>query len=63
MSRKDLLCLVIALIGVILFLYGSNYYSAAVGWIGIFLIATGIVAEIVLEVYAVLRKREAGQKP
>jgi drug/metabolite transporter (DMT)-like permease len=63
MSRKDLLCLIVALIGVILFLYGSNYYSAAVGWLGIFLVVTGIVAEIVLEVYAVVRKREVDQKP
>jgi len=63
MSRKDLLCLVLALIGVVLFLYGSNYFSAAVGWLGIFLIVAGIVVEIVLEVYVAVRKREEGQKP
>jgi len=57
------LCLVLALIGVVLFLYGSNYFSAAVGWLGIFLIVAGIVVEIVLEVYVAVRKREEGQKP
>jgi hypothetical protein len=38
-------------VGGILFLYGSNYYNAAVGWTGVYLIFGGILAEIILKVY------------
>ncbi|HVO36888.1 MAG TPA: hypothetical protein VMT01_01800 [Candidatus Acidoferrum sp.] len=59
MTWKDLIGLVIIIIGVILFLYGSNAYDALVGWSGFFLIISGIVFEIVFEVYKVVRKRES----
>lgn len=60
MSRKDLICLILAIIGIILFLYGSNYYNAIIGWSGVFLVAVAIVGEIVLDVYGYIKKREAG---
>jgi hypothetical protein len=60
MSRKDLICLVLAIVGIALFLYGSNYYNAIIGWSGVFLVAAAILAEIVLEVYAYIKKREVG---
>jgi hypothetical protein len=60
MSQKDLICLILAILGVVLFLYGSNYYSAIVGWSGVFLVAAALLAEVALEVYAYIRKREVG---
>lgn len=60
MSQKDLICLILAILGVVLFLYGSNYYNAIVGWSGVFLVAAALLAEVALEVYAYIRKREVG---
>ena len=48
------ICLVI--LGVVLFLYGANYYNAVIGWAGVAFIAGGIVAEIVLKVIESVRK-------
>jgi uncharacterized membrane protein HdeD (DUF308 family) len=59
MTWKDLIGLAVIIIGVILFLYGSNAYDAVVGWSGFFLIISGIVFEIVLEAYKVIRKKES----
>jgi hypothetical protein len=50
-----IVCLVI--LGVVLFLYGSNYYNAAVGYAGLALIVGGIIAEIVLKALESVRKR------
>ena len=57
MSWKDLACLGVIIFGLVLFLYGSNYYTAAVGWTGVCLIIVGFFAEIVLQVYEALMKR------
>jgi hypothetical protein len=38
--------------------YGSNYYNAFVGWFGVYLMFGGILAEIILKVYEILRKKE-----
>jgi uncharacterized membrane protein len=56
-SWKDLVCLIIALVGVALFLYGSNVYDAMFGWSGLSLIAVGLIAELFLGAYEALRKR------
>jgi hypothetical protein len=50
-----IVCLVI--LGVVFFLYGSNYYNAVVGYAGLALIVGGIIAEIVLKVLESVRKR------
>ena len=57
MSWKDLACLGVIILGLVLFLYGSNYYTATVGWTGVYLIIGGFLAEIVLQVYEALMKR------
>lgn len=57
MSWKDLACLCAMITGVILFLYGSNYYNAVVGWTGVYLIIGGFFAEIILKVYESVWKR------
>jgi hypothetical protein len=58
MSWKDTICLSIIVVGVILFLYGSNYYNAAVGWTGVYLIFGGVLAELILKVYEGIIKRK-----
>jgi hypothetical protein len=63
MSRIDLACIVAFILGFILFLYGSNYYDAIVGWIGIFL-SLGAIALMVLRfAYKELTKMSKPQKP
>jgi len=39
------------IIGVILFLYGANYYNALVGWLGVYFVVGGFFAEIIFKVY------------
>jgi hypothetical protein len=53
-------CVVLIIVGIILFLVGANYYNSLVGWLGVFLFALGILALIVLYVYHTLTK-PAGQ--
>lgn len=60
MSWKDLICLCVVIIGVVLFAYGANYYNALIGWIGVYLTIAGFLAKIVLVVWESLRKREDG---
>jgi len=43
-------------IGVILFLCGSNYYDAVIGWTGGFFVIIGFSALITLKVYGKLKK-------
>lgn len=59
MTWKDLIGLVVIIIGIILFLYGSNVYNAVFGWSGFYLIIVGIVIEIIFEVYKSIRKKES----
>ncbi len=63
MSWKDLVCFGVIVLGIILFLYGSNYYNATVGWTGVSLIIGGFLAEIILQVYETLIKKKIDQKP
>ncbi|HLN45811.1 MAG TPA: hypothetical protein VK209_08910 [Candidatus Sulfotelmatobacter sp.] len=54
---------VVAVVGVILFLYGANYgtsidyYDPVVGWIGVALVAASVVAFLALYVYDELTKK------
>ncbi len=57
MSWKDIVAIIVIILGIVLFLYGSNYYDASIGWIGVGLIVVGIVAEVILEIYSSLRKK------
>ncbi|HXX87900.1 MAG TPA: hypothetical protein VEH86_05595 [Candidatus Acidoferrum sp.] len=57
MPWKSIAMLIVFLLGIVLFLYGANYYEAVTGWIGVFLIVAAIVAYLVMEVYVILRKR------
>jgi hypothetical protein len=44
-------------VGIVLFLYGANYFEALVGWAGVFLVVVGILAEIVLKLIEAARKK------
>ena len=57
MSWIDWVCLGIVVLGVVLFLYGANYYDATVGWAGVYLVIIGIIAILVLYVYGELTKK------
>ncbi|MEM3731419.1 MAG: hypothetical protein QW667_05910 [Candidatus Bathyarchaeia archaeon] len=51
MNKLNVACVSIIIIGIILFIYGSNYYNAFAGWTGVFLALGGIVAGLILRVY------------
>lgn len=59
MSLKDFALLCIIVVGVILFLYGSNSYDAVMGWAGVYFIIGGIIIEIILKVYESVTKRKS----
>ena len=63
MSWIDWVCLGIIVFGVVLFLYGANYYDAAVGWAGVYLFTLGILVIIALYVYGELTKKAKVQNP
>jgi hypothetical protein len=56
-SWRSLVILLIFILGVILFLYGSNAYDATLGWSGLYLMAATVIIYLILEVYNVLRRR------
>ena len=60
---KELACALAFILGVVLFLYGANYYDAVVGWTGVILMLGDVVGYVVLEVYVTLAKKRLGQKP
>jgi hypothetical protein len=49
MPWKGLVCLLIVVLGFILFLYGANYFDATVGWTGVGFFVGGIVLYVVLK--------------
>jgi phosphatidylglycerophosphate synthase len=59
MDWKFPVSLLISVVGIILFLYGSNYYNNAVGWAGVYLFFTGIIIYILWSVYSYFMKRKS----
>lgn len=57
MSPKDLICLCLVLVGIVLFLYGANYFDAVTGWVGVLMILAGVFGEIVLKLYEATGKK------
>lgn len=58
MQWKDVACLCVIVVGIVLVLYGSNYFDVRIGWSGIFLVIGGIFAEITLKIYAFANKKK-----
>ena len=63
MRWANLACLSVIILGVVLFLYGANFYDSNVGWVGVYLLSGGVLAFLVLYVYGELSKRMRVQKP
>ena len=63
MSRLDWVCICIILLGIILFLYGANYYNELVGWAGLVLFLGGFLAIIILYIYNWTKKQGVIQTP
>jgi membrane-bound ClpP family serine protease len=57
MSWINWVCLGMIVLGVVLFLYGANYYDATVGWAGVYLVIIGLLAILVLYIYGELTKK------
>ncbi len=58
MSWKDWICIVAIILGIVLFLYGANYYDQTIGWAGVFLFLGGIVVLAILYIYGSLNKKK-----
>ncbi len=56
MSRAYWACVGLMALGFVLFLYGANYYNAAVGLAGEFVFIFGIVAALAVYIYSELKK-------
>jgi drug/metabolite transporter (DMT)-like permease len=63
MSWTDWACLGIIVLGVVLFLYGANYYDDTIGWAGVCLVIIGILAFLILYIYGELTKKGNVQNP
>ena len=63
MEWKGLTCLLAVILGVVLFLYGANYYDEVVGWTGVGLFVGGILAYVILRIFLLRTKSTSDQKP
>ena len=63
MSRVNLACLGMVILGFVLFLYGANFYDAVIGWVGVYLIIGGILVFLLFYIYNELTKKVKVQNP
>jgi hypothetical protein len=63
MSRVNLACLGMVILGFVLFLYGANFYDAIIGWVGVYLIIGGILVFLLFYIYNELTKKTEVQNP
>ena len=63
MSRVDLVCLGIVVLGFVLFLCGANFFDAVSGWVGVYLIIGGILVFLLFYIYNELTKKVEVQNP
>ena len=57
---KGVLCFLLVVVGTILFLYGANYYDAAIGWTGLGVFISGFVIFLILKAYEFFTKKKSG---
>ncbi len=60
MLLLDVAILLLALLGVAMFLYGANYFDQVVGWAGVALVIGVVFAEIAMKLYGATRKKGEG---
>ena len=63
MSRVNLACLGMVILGFVLFLYGANFYDVVIGWVGVYLIIGGILVFLLFYIYNELTKKVKVQNP
>ena len=63
MSRVNLACLGMVILGFVLFLYGANFYDIVIGWVGVYLIIGGILVFLLFYIYNELTKKVKVQNP
>ena len=63
MSWASWACLGVVVLGLVIFLYGANYYYPTAGWFGIYLCIGGVLAFLALRVYKELTKKAKPQNP
>ncbi len=59
MSWKSLVPVAIAILGIILSLYGANYYDTLVGYVGLILIIAAVVLAVVIRLSGTTGKRKS----
>jgi arginine exporter protein ArgO len=59
MALTKCFLVVVAIVGIVLFLYGANYYDPVVGWVGVAFFAAAVVAVLALYVHSELTKKPA----
>ena len=57
MSLANWACIALILVGVIVFLYGANFYVGPVGWAGLYLLILGSATLLALYIYGELTKK------
>ena len=62
MSALTWFLAMVFVIGVVLFLYGANYYDLFVGWAGVEVAVAGLIGIIVQYIYHELWTRKESQK-
>jgi membrane-bound ClpP family serine protease len=60
---RDIVSVLLIIVGIVLFLYGANYYVAAIGYTGVGLFIGGFVVYAVWKVYAISTKGKSSQNP
>ena len=56
-------CLGSVILGLVLVLYGANFYDAVIGWVGVYLFFGGILVFLGLYIYRELTSKEEAQNP
>lgn len=58
MHWRDFASVLLIFVGLLMFLYGANYYVALAGWAGLGLFTSGFVVYFVLRAYEFLTKKK-----
>lgn len=63
MSRVDLICLGVFILGFLLFLYAANTYNAIIGFTGLYMWFGAIIAYLLIYVYKQFTKKPPEPAP
>ncbi len=64
MHWVDVVCALLIVLGLLLFLYGANYYVDFAGWAGLGLFIGGFVVYFAWKLYELFRRKKGNvQKP